>query len=305
MKTSKIAIGSWAFSFGPFENNPWSFEEVAKYASENGYDGIEINGFKPHPHPDDYNTDEKCLALKLFLDDLGLGISGFAADFREVPPAKVEKSEFMNEVKRCLDFCKRMAIDTLRVDTISPPVKLSEEEYAADFKRLTDNWRAAADLAAQYNVTIVWEFEPGFWLNSPSEIVKAVKTVDHPNFKVLFDTSHAYMCAVVGARQTGEKEVLEGGIAELHENLKGYIGHYHLIDSDGTLHDDETSTHSPFGTGNIDWQDFFSKFENELSASDWWCCDFCFCPTTEQDGKDAVPFLNKVASSIGMEDAIR
>jgi len=24
--------------------------------AEAGYDGVEINGFRPHPHPDDYNS---------------------------------------------------------------------------------------------------------------------------------------------------------------------------------------------------------------------------------------------------------
>ena len=53
---------------------------------------------------------------------------------------------------------------------------------------------------------LVWEFEPGFWLNKPSEVKNLVEAVDHAHFKLLFDTSHAYMGAVVGARQTGEKE---------------------------------------------------------------------------------------------------
>ena len=57
MKMPKISLGSWAFSFGPFESDPWSFSQVSEYASEAGYDGIEINGFRPHPHPDDYDSD--------------------------------------------------------------------------------------------------------------------------------------------------------------------------------------------------------------------------------------------------------
>ena len=42
----KISLGSWAFSFGPFENAPWTFSEVSRYCAETGYDGIEINGFR-------------------------------------------------------------------------------------------------------------------------------------------------------------------------------------------------------------------------------------------------------------------
>ena len=88
---------------------------------------------------------------------------------------------------------------------------------------------------------LVWEFEPGFWLNKPSEVKSVVEAVDYPGFKLLFDTSHAYMGAVVGARQTGQVETLNGGVAEYARMLARNIGHFHLIDSDGSLHNDETT----------------------------------------------------------------
>ena len=162
MVIAKIAIGSWAFSFGPFEKNPRSFDVVCRYASENGYDGIEINGFRPHPHPADYDSEEKCARLKKEVRALGLGISAYAADFREVPPALVDQEFFLAEVRRCLDFCRRMEINILRVDTISPPEALEKNEYEERFIRLTDNWRAAAELCKASKITLVWEFEPGF-----------------------------------------------------------------------------------------------------------------------------------------------
>ena len=59
MKIPRFSLGSWAFSFGPFENDPWDFDRFLAYAAEAGYDGIEINGFRPHPHPDDFGDDAK------------------------------------------------------------------------------------------------------------------------------------------------------------------------------------------------------------------------------------------------------
>ena len=53
-----LSFGSWAFSFGPFESHPWSFERVARWVADAGYDAIEINGFRPHPHEEDFPTDE-------------------------------------------------------------------------------------------------------------------------------------------------------------------------------------------------------------------------------------------------------
>jgi sugar phosphate isomerase/epimerase len=298
MKVPKISLGSWAFSFGPFENNPWSFAEVSKYASESGYDGIEINGFRPHPHPDDYDTVEKCKELKRELDDLGLGISGYAPDFRHVPPAEVNTDAYVKEISKMLTFCNRMDINILRVDTVSPPDYHENTVYETRFSKLVKTWNAAAEECSQAGVVLVWEYEPGFWLNKPSEVKRTVEAVGNSNFKLLFDTSHSYLGAVEGSRHTGEKELLPGGLIEYARMLKDHIGHFHLIDSDGTLHDDETSTHTPFGEGYINFEEVLGEMKSVLEKLEWWCVDFCFCPTTEEDGKKAVPFIKNVIEKV-------
>ena len=298
MNRPKFSIGSWAFSFGPFEDNPWSFEAFLKYAAEAKYDGIEINGFHPHPHPDVYNTSGKCKELKKEISGYGLGISGYAPDFRDVPAAEVPMKEHLLAIEKSLAFCNNMNIDTLRVDTISPPDAFSNDEYQDRFSQLANTWRAAAEVCQKAGVKLVWEFEPGFWLNKPSEVLGIVEAVDHDNFQVLFDTSHAYMCAVIGARQNGKKEVLAGGVVEFAQMLKGHIGHFHLIDSDGTLHGEETSTHAPFGDGFIDFVPLIEEIRDEVEPLPWWCFDFCFCPTTEEDAKKAIPFVENVIRQI-------
>src|SRR5262245_7926093 len=84
----RLSLGSWAFSFGPFEKAPWSFQALCRYAADAGYDGVEINGFRPHPHPDDFVSALRCRELKQFITDTGLGISGYAPDLRAVPPSE-------------------------------------------------------------------------------------------------------------------------------------------------------------------------------------------------------------------------
>jgi sugar phosphate isomerase/epimerase len=101
--------------------------------------------------------------------------------------------------------------------------------------------------------------------------------VRHPNFSIVFDTSHAYMCAVKGARQQGKKDVLAGGVEEFLDKLQGRIGAIHLIDSDGTLHCDETSTHRPFGEGLIDFERLAPKLLAVPNIA-WWTVDMCFWP---------------------------
>src|SRR5690606_23497985 len=118
-----------------------------------------------------------------------------------------------------------------------------------------------------------------------------LEEVNHPGFQVLFDTSHAYMSGIVGARQTGEKEVLPGGVVEYAKLLEPFIGHVHLIDSDGTLHDEETSTHAAFGTGFVDFHSFLKEMRTKLADLEWWGVDFCFNAEVEQWGQEAVAYI--------------
>jgi sugar phosphate isomerase/epimerase len=286
-----LSIGSWAFAFGPFAEEPWSFSRVLQYAEASGYDGIEINGFEPHPTPENYPTRENRLELLAEIHSYGLGISGYAPDFTSVPPAIVEQNQYLELLKSYIAFASDLGITTLRVDTVSPPEVLSAQEYEERFARLAATWKAAGELAAQAGMNIVWEFEPGFWLNKPSEVKRLIEAVNHSSFQILFDTSHAYMSGVMGARHMGTVEILTGGIIEYAKLLEGHIGHFHLIDSDGTLHEDETSTHAAFGEGHIDFAAFLAKMKPTISKLKWWCVDFCFNAEVEEWGRRAVPFI--------------
>lgn len=298
MALPKMSIGSWAFSFGPFESDPWPFSKFLKYAAETGFDGVELNGFRPHPHPDDYDTPEKCAELVNEISGLGLGVSGYGPDFRAVPPAEVETGDYLDMLNKCLFFCEQCGIKTLRIDSVSPPLEMSPEKYEEMFTRLVKTWHAAAERCAESSVLLVWEFEPGFWLNKPSEVKRTVQAVGHDNFKVLFDTSHAYMGAVIGSRHTVGKEILSGGVAEYADMLSEYVGHLHLIDSDGTLHDDETSTHTPFGEGYINFPESLKPVVPVLRNLEWWCADYCFCAETETAARKAPDIMRNLAKEI-------
>lgn len=294
----RFSLGSWAFSFGPFASAPWSFDAFCDYARDAGYDGVEINGFRPHPHPDDYASASARRELARRIAGRGLGISGYAPDFTATPPAECQTAAYLDSLARCLDFCGDLDIRILRVDTVSPPAARAPADYERHFAALCRTWQAAAERCSAAGVTLVWEFEPGFWLNKPSEILRLLRSVAHPSFQALFDSSHAHLCAGVGARQSGKNEVLADGARELARLLHGRIGHLHLIDSDGTLHNDETSTHAPFGSGQLDFPALLQVLRPDLEHLEWWCFDFCFCPSTERDARLAIPFMRQVLAGL-------
>jgi sugar phosphate isomerase/epimerase len=166
------------------------------------------------------------------------------------------------------------------------------------FDRCVRAFDLCSKLAAGRGINICWEFEPGFPLNKPSEILDVVRVVrdelGNKNFGVLFDTCHAHMCAAVGANQLGEKETLPGGELELLDRLKGKITHLHLIDSDGSLNEHNTSTHNPFGTGKLNFDKLIPALNQAGIPNDWWCVDLCFWPNAWDVTAQSKTFLDSL-----------
>jgi len=298
----KLSIGTWAYAFGPYQDNPVPFDTVVRKLGELGFDGVEIGAFRPHLYPEDYPmcADRKRVANLIRAN--GLEVSGLAADFWFAPGPGTDEAQkgnlYLNLFKKNLQLALDLGAPGLRVDTVSPPDGPKGVDRKTASRRIAELWRACAAIAEEHGVKLVWEFEPGFFLNKPSEVVEMVAQVGHPNFSVLFDTCHAYMVGVVGARQPGTKETLRGGVAEFARLLKGKIGHVHVIDSDGTLHGNETSTHRPFGEGKIDFDEVLDAAVNDAGyRGDWFTIDLCFWPeaweVTENAQRFLKPFLEK------------
>jgi len=293
----RISIGSWAYTIGPYAENPVGWEDVISRLKELGFDGVELGGFAPHPNPDSMPTKEQRQACKEQLQQVGLDWSGLAADLWSQHLIDTDdNSAYLECFRKNLQFCVDLGIPAIRVDTVQPPTIFEKVDPETARKRVVETWKICAAEAADAGVRLTWEFEPGFAFNKPSDILRILDEVNHDNFGVMFDTCHGYMVSVVGARQPGEKEILAGGVVELAQKLRGKINHIHLIDSDGTLHDDETSTHAPFGQGKINFDELLVELAKNDMGHDWWTIDLCFWPdawvVTEQC-KKFVDELNK------------
>jgi len=298
MDSIRVSIGSWAYCFGPYKESPVLFDTVIEKLGKLGFDGVELGGFLPHPNPAQLDTKAKRAELKKMVAGHGLQFSGLAADLWSYPIVTVDDdSKWMSAFEANLEFAADLGIDCIRVDSVSPPDIFEKErmEPGLGWERLVRAFRKAAQKAADGGIRVVWEFEPGFAFNKPSEITRLPEDVGHKNFGVLFDTCHAHICAVVGARQPGHRETLPGGALELLTRLCGKIGHLHLIDSDGTLHNNETSTHAPFGSGVLDFDALIPALLQSGVPTNWWTIDLCFWPNAWDVTAQAKTFLEGMA----------
>lgn len=273
----RISFGSWAFAFGPYSRSPIPFRQVADRLAAAGYDGIEIAGFPPHITLEQYPNAASRREVADMLRGLNLAVSGYVPDFTFVNPlVPTNRDRYLELFQRNLELCADLGSPRIRVDTIAAPGSINDSDYRDAMDRLASLWNEASELARKAGVRVAWEFEPGFVFNKPSEVVEVYEQVGHPNFQVLFDACHAYLCGVVGARQQGAPETL-AGVDQFLNLLAGRVGHIHLNDTDGTLCGDETSAHKPFGQGVIDFRRLAPKLKS-VPGVEWWCVDLAFCP---------------------------
>jgi sugar phosphate isomerase/epimerase len=271
----KVSIGSWAYTFGEYAKNPIPLDTLCKELHRLKFDGISMGGFKPHAHPDDWGTPEKMAELKKILADNQLEVADYAADMWHLNALK-QGDEYLAVFKKNVDFCSAMGFSIIRVDTDAPPVVPEGMTYPEVIAYYIGLFKKCAKTAAEKGLLVVWEFEPGFIVNEPKNVAAVVDGVNEPNFRILFDTCHAHMGAVVGANHIEPGCTLKGGIAEYCRLLKDRIGVVHVIDSDGTLNVTNTSTHAPFGLGVIKWDEVIPALLNDANyRGDWWAIDLC------------------------------
>ncbi|MCX7665270.1 MAG: sugar phosphate isomerase/epimerase [Gemmataceae bacterium] len=301
---ARLSIGTWAYLFNQ-EVPTTDFHQILHKLQELGYEGVELGSFGPHPSPATHPTKASRQKLKKEIADHGMSLSAVAIDlwaFKTPGVSIIDEipSAYTTAFLGWCAFAADLDIKTIRVDTVLAPDFFSTEEgkkigYETGRDRIVSVWDKCSKIAADYGMNICWEFEPGFVFNKPSEIfyiVDQVRSKGNQNFGVLFDTCHAHMCAAIGANHQGEKELLAGGAYELLEKLKGKITHVHLIDSDGSLNEHNTSTHNPFGTGHLDFDKLAPALLNAGVPNDWWCVDLCFWPHAWEVTAQSKKFLD-------------
>ena len=314
--SKRSSIGSWAYTIGPYADKPIDFETVVTRLKTLGFDGVELGAFPPHPNPGNPNGPDDAwpgaltekaqrAELKARLASLGIGLSGMAANlWGEKLINTDDSSKYVDEFRRNSEFASDLGIGGIRVDTVQPPTILREIDYNTAMQRVVTTWQKCSDIAADAGQVVVWEFEPGFAFNKPSDVVRIHDAVNRPNFGIMYDSCHGQMVGVVGARQEGEKEVFRNQV-EFIRKLDGRIFHIHVIDSDNTCHkdangQDETSAHPPFGLGILNFDEIMPELvKASRLPHDWWTIDLCFWPDAWSATETCKRYLDQLIGKYG------
>jgi sugar phosphate isomerase/epimerase len=314
--SKRISIGTWAYTIGPYASSPIDFDTVCTKLKDLGFDGVELGAFPPHPNPGNPSgpndswpgampDKSQRQELKAKMAERGLGFSGIAANlWGEKLINTDDPTKYIEEFRKNSEFSKDLGIQGIRVDCVQPPTILREIDYQTAMDRVVKAWKACCDVAADNGQYVMWEFEPGFAFNKPSDVVRIHDAVDKPNFGLQYDTCHGQMVGVMGARQEGEKETFPNQV-DLIRMLSGRINHIHLIDSDNLCHkdakgEDETSSHPPFGLGVLNFDEIVPELLKASKLShDWWTIDLCFWPDAWSATADCKRFVDTLVAKYG------
>lgn len=216
---------------------------VLESLKEMGYDGVELPLF-------DMDID-KWTKWNGWLDDLGLARTAVTVRGEEdnpISPDEAIRKKGVENNKKTLDCCQAVGAEALIGPYHSALGVFSGEGPTDDEKKWgADSMRQVAEHAQSVGVMLGIEYLNRFetyLLNSADDTVEFVKTVDHPNCRMMYDSFHA--------------NIEEKSIADAIRTAAPYTIHVHISEND----------RSTPGTGNVDWDANFKTLK-EVNYDGW------------------------------------
>jgi len=204
-KKSNMKVGLYSITFLAiwYRGKALSLEEVIKRAKRYGYEGIEIDGKRPHGNPLDWPA-KRCRELRSIADAEGIEIHGVAANNDFSSPIPEYRECQIAYVKELIRMTSDLGAKTLRMFLAWPGVtkhpQLAQYTIAKDIWKYTHlkfteeqiwNWcregmaecakyaeDAGVILALQNHAPVIWTYR---------DVLRMIKQVNSPNLKASLD----------------------------------------------------------------------------------------------------------------------
>jgi len=214
-----MKIGLYSITYlGLWYHGPaLTMEEVIGRAKRFGYEGVEIDGKRPHGNPVDLPR-TRCAELRHRAHDAGIDIYAVAANNDFGSPIPEHRDSQLLYVRDLIRMAADLGAPVLRMFAAWPGVTIgdgtatyltarrlwreAQQGSTADdtWARCRDGLVEAARWAAEYGVTLALQNHPPV-TNSPDDMLRMIREVDSPAVKACLD-------APLAARQ-GIRSMLE------------------------------------------------------------------------------------------------
>ncbi len=187
-------------------------------------------------------SDAEASRRKELAQSYGLTIDALTAqkDWTKRPATMVNprhREAFLNDVREAVVWAKKLSVPQIIILSGNEQPGMSHE---AQYTSMVEAAKQAAAIADQGDVTLVLENlnskvnHPGYFLTSAKEALQAVKEVDSPHCRFLFDVYH--------------EDVQNGDPISVITDAVPYVAIFHVADAPGR--------HDP-GTGQMKWDDIY------------------------------------------------
>ena len=224
--------------------------------AELGYGGVAVTPDYGalYPHVERYDEPDYALRVRCFdiwLQALKLSSvvetgARFALDARRkhqptlISPDPDDRGRRFDWLLDCLDAAVGLHSTALSFWSGTPTDDVTASEHMA---RLVDGCKKLADIAAERNVRLAFEPEPGMFIDTMDKFAELHARVNHPSFGLTLDVGHL-VC------------MNELSISKHIHQWKHCLWNLHLDDMKKGVHD-----HLMFGEGEVDFSDVFNALK--------------------------------------------
>jgi sugar phosphate isomerase/epimerase len=196
-------LGVW------YRGDALTLEQVVRRAKQYGYQGVEVDGKRPHGNPLDMPK-KRCLELRKFAEDQGIEIYAVAANNDFSSPMPEFRESQLLYVRELIRMTADLNAKLLRVFLAWPGVTLLPEgggryDIAKNIWNFThqefpeertwewcrDTLREAARYAGDHGVTLALQNHPPV-INDYRDALRMIREIDSPHLKACFDTRLEY-----------------------------------------------------------------------------------------------------------------
>lgn len=202
-------------SFSTLGCPDWSFETIVNFASENGYDGIEIRGIKRQldlTKCPEFSTSQSIQASRQFVEGKKLKIVNLGASAAMHHANATERQKNLDEAKRFVDLAQQLGCPYIRVFPNNFP---KDQEKKATIDLIVKGLYELGDYAKTTGVTVLMESH-GDVIKS-DDIEAIMRSVGHPQVGLGWDIVNMW-------------SVTKESPAQMYEKLKKYVRLMHIKD---------------------------------------------------------------------------
>jgi len=205
-QAADVKIGLYSITYGGvwYRGGALTLEQVIGRAAKFGYQGIEIDGKRPHGNPVDM-PGPRCTDIKKKAGDSGIEIYAVAANNDFSSPIPEHRESQLLYVRELLRMTSDLGAKIMRIFLAWPGVTLRPEgggrydiakavwkaehqEFSAEqtWAWCRETLHEAARFAGDFGVTLALQNHPPV-IESYTDCLRMVREIDSPHLKICFD----------------------------------------------------------------------------------------------------------------------